>query len=74
MRADEGAGREEARRLESENPFVDRDLRRLQQGVRVLPVRPDGGSIIAARDPGTLPPRMRTVESSALNTPSTTAR
>ena len=71
MRADEHAAREEARRLEAENPLWI-VIFGVYSGEFVCFPRfgVDGGSIVAAKDPRTLPPRMRTAESSAVSTAS----
>jgi len=76
MRADEHAARQEARRLETENPLWI-VIFGVYSGEFVCFPRfgLDGGSIVAARDPGALPPRMRKAESLLLTTPVTrTAR
>ncbi len=71
MRADEDPGRKEARRLESENPlWIVRCGVYSREFVCFPRFGLDGGSIVASKNPGTLPPRMRKVESSALSTPS----
>jgi hypothetical protein len=67
MSADEDAGRGEARRLEAENPLWI-VVFGVYSGEFVCFPRfgLDGGSIVAAKDPGSLPPRMRRVEHSVL--------
>jgi hypothetical protein len=71
MRTDEHAARDEARRLEAENPLWI-VIFGVYSGEFVCFPRfgLDGGSIVAAKDPRTLPPRMRAAESSAASTTS----
>ena len=72
MKADEHAARVEARRLEAENPLWIVIFGAYSREFVCFPrLGLDGGSIVAAEDPGTLPPRMRTVEHSVLTTPGT---
>jgi hypothetical protein len=73
MSADtEEAARAEAYRLESDNPLWI-VVFGVYSGEFVCFPRfgLDGGSILAAKDPGSLPPRMRRIEHSALTTPVT---
>ncbi len=71
MSAGEHAAREEARRLEAANPLWVVIFGSYSREFVCFPrFGPDGGSIVAARNPGALPPRMRTAESSAPSTPS----
>jgi hypothetical protein len=69
---DEHAGREEARQLEAQNPLWI-VIFGVYSGEFVCFPRfgPDGGSIVAAKDPCTLPPRMRKAENSAASTHAT---
>jgi hypothetical protein len=68
MRADENAGRKEARRPETENPLWIVVFGVYSGEFACFPrFGLDGGAIVAAKDPRTLPPRMRTVERSAVS-------
>ena len=72
MKADEHAARVEARRLEAENPLWIVIFGAYSREFVCFPrFGLDGGAIVAAKDPGSLPPRMRTVERSVLGTPVT---
>ena len=67
MSADEYAGREEARRLEAANPMWIVVFGVYSREFVCFPrFGLDGGSIVLAKDPGSLPPRMRDVENSLL--------
>jgi hypothetical protein len=69
MNADEHAGRQEAHRIEAENPLWIVIFGVSSREFVCFPrFGLDGGSIVAARDPAALPPRMRTVERSVLST------
>jgi hypothetical protein len=69
MSGNEDAAREEARRLEAENPLWIVVFGVYSREFVCFPrFGLDGGSIVAARNPDVLPPRMRKVESSALST------
>jgi hypothetical protein len=69
MSGNEDAAREEARRLEAENPLWIVVFGVYSREFVCFPrFGLDGGSIVAARNPDALPPRMRKVESSALST------
>ncbi len=69
---DEHAARGEARRLEAENPLWIVIFGVYSGEFVCFPrVGLDGGSIVAAKDPGSLPRRMRRVEHSVLTTPVT---
>jgi hypothetical protein len=72
VRADEHAAREEARRLEAENPLWIVIFGVSSREFVCFPrFGLNGGGIVAAKDPGTLLHRMRTVERSALATSDT---
>jgi hypothetical protein len=72
MRAGEDAARAEARRLEAENPLWIVIFGVYSGEFACLPrFGLDGGSIVAAKNPGSLPPRMRGVEHSVLTPPVT---
>jgi hypothetical protein len=71
MSADEHAAREKARQIEAENPLWLVIFGVSSHEFVCFPrFGLDGGNIVAARNPDTLPPRMRRVERSVLNPPS----
>jgi hypothetical protein len=71
MSAEEYAGREKARQIEAENPLWLVVFGVYSHEFVCYPrFGLDGGSIVAAKNPDALPPRLRRVERSVLNPPS----